>query len=128
MADTDITSRIGEIIRARGADYERLVQDRRERERERKREVRKHQTPEQREQERARKREARKHQTTEQRERELKRERRRTRKKLWPFMAVDGEGGGTDALGRQNYLLMVASGQIAGEERILHREGKPLST
>jgi len=23
-------------------------------------------------------------------------------------MAIDGEGGGTDALGRQNYLLMVA--------------------
>jgi hypothetical protein len=43
-------------------------------------------------------------------------------------MGIDGEGGGTDALGRQNYLLMAASGDIAGEERILHRDGKPLST
>ena len=53
---------------------------------------------------------------------------RRNRAKLRPFMAIDGEGGGTDELGRQNYLLMVASGQTAGEEYILHREGKPLST
>ena len=43
-------------------------------------------------------------------------------------MAVDGEGGGTDDLGRQNYFLMVASGQTSGEEYMLHREGKPLST
>ena len=42
-------------------------------------------------------------------------------------MAIDGEGGGTDHLGRQNYLLMVASGQIAGEEQVLHRDGKALS-
>ena len=51
-----------------------------------------------------------------------------TAQKLKPFMAIDGEGGGTDELGRQNYFLMVASGQTAGEEYILHREGKPLST
>ena len=42
-------------------------------------------------------------------------------------MAVDGEGGGTDELGRQNYFLMVASGQATGEEYILHRDGNPLS-
>ena len=40
-------------------------------------------------------------------------------------MAVDGEGGGTDDLGRQNYFLMCASGQTAGEEYILHRDGRP---
>jgi hypothetical protein len=104
----DIASRIGEMIRARGPEYERRVRDRLERERERKREARKHQTPEQRECER-------------------ERERRRSRRKLGPFMAIDGEGGGTDHLGRQNYLLMVASGKTAGEERVLHREGMPLS-
>jgi DNA polymerase type B, organellar and viral len=47
---------------------------------------------------------------------------------LKPFLAIDGEGGGTDELGRQNYFLMVASGQTSGEEYILHRQGKPLST
>jgi hypothetical protein len=138
----DITSRIGEMIRARGAEYERQVQNQHERELERKREARKRQTPEQRDRERARKqqvrkhqtpeqrerkREARKHQTTEQREREKERERRRSRKKLRPFMAIDGEGGGIDHLDCQNYLLMVASGETAGDERILHRDGKPLS-
>src|SRR5262249_32803338 len=46
-------------------------------------------------------------------------------KKVRPFMAIDGEGGGTDEWGRQNYLLMVASG--AGEEHVLHRNGKSLS-
>jgi DNA polymerase type B, organellar and viral len=56
------------------------------------------------------------------------REGRRNRAKVRPFMAVDGEGGGTDALGRQNYFLMVASGQTSGEEHVLHRQGKPLST
>jgi hypothetical protein len=104
----DIASRIGEMIRARGAEYERRVRDRRERERERKREARKHQTPEQ-------------------REREKERQRRRSRIKLQPFMAIDGEGGGTDHLGRQNYLLMVASGKTPGGESVLHRDGNPLS-
>jgi hypothetical protein len=42
-------------------------------------------------------------------------------------MAVDGEGAGTDAFGRQPYLLMAASGPAPGDERILHREGQPLS-
>ena len=56
MANTDITSRIDEMIRARGAEYERLVQDRRERERVRKREARKRQTPEQCEREKERER------------------------------------------------------------------------
>ena len=105
------------------------VEDRRERERQRqrKRKARKQQTPEQRERERererARKREARLHQTPEQREREKERGRARDRKKLRPFMGIDGEGGGTDDLGRQNYLLMVASGTETGEERILQRDG-----
>jgi hypothetical protein len=94
----------------------------------RKRDARKRQTSEQREHERERKREARKRQTPEQREREKEREGRRNRVKLKPFLAIDGEGGGTDELGRQNYFLMVATGQRSGEEYVLHRDGKPLST
>ena len=128
MSDPNINARVEDSIRARGPDYQRLVERRRELERSRKREARKRQTPEQREHERERKREARLQQTPVQREREKDREGRRNRAKLRPFMAIDGEGGGTDALGRQNYLLMVASGSTTGEERILHREGKPLST
>jgi hypothetical protein len=96
----------------------------RRRERTRKRTARLRQTPEQRERHRLRQQEARKRQTPEQRERERQRSRSRQR----PFMAIDGEGGGTDDLGRQHYLLMVASGQTAGEELIRHRDGKPLST
>jgi hypothetical protein len=110
-------------------DYTQIAARRRERERARKREARKCQTPEQRESERLRKEEARQRQTAEQREREKKRERRRCRRrKERPFMAIDGEGGGTDELGRQNYLLMVASGQEPGEEYICHGQGEPLST
>jgi hypothetical protein len=41
-------------------------------------------------------------------------------------MAIDGEGGGTDHLGRQNYLLMVAAN--SEDEHVLHRRGEPLST
>jgi hypothetical protein len=108
------------------SDWEQLVEARRERECLRKRESRKRQTPQQRERERARKQNERKRYTPEQREREKQREQRRDRKKLRPFMAIDGEGGGTDALGRQNYLLMAAAG-TAGEEYILHKDGKPLS-
>jgi hypothetical protein len=93
-------------------------------ERTRKRTARLRQTEEQRERHRLRQRKARKRQTPEQRERERQRSRSRQR----PFIAIDGEGGGTDDLGRQNYLLMVASGQTAGEELIRQRDGKPLST
>ena len=146
MSVPSIKPRVKESIRARGADYERLEHRRElerlrkrkarkrqtseqlEHERERKREARKQQTLEQREHEHERKREARLRQTPEQLQREKEREGRRCRKKLRSFMAIDGEGGGTDALGRQNYFLMIASGQTSGEERILHREGKPLST
>jgi hypothetical protein len=126
--DPEVEARVWELIRARGADYERRVEDRRKRERERKREARKHQTTEQRKDECGRKREARKRQTPEQREREKQRESARDRRKTRPFIAIDGEGGGTDGLGRQNYLLMVASGSESGEERIVHRNGVPLST
>src|SRR6516164_8436564 len=98
MADTDIAWR---------TEHQRLAEYRREHERVRKRDARKRQTPEQ-------------------REREKERERRRSRRKIRPFMAIDGEGGGTDELGRQNYLLMVASGRMVGEERVLHGDGKPL--
>jgi hypothetical protein len=128
MSDPTINARIEESIRARGPEYQRLVEQRREHERVRKREARERQTTEQREHERERKRQARLRQTPEQREREKEREGRRDRAKLKPFLAIDGEGGGTDELGRQNYFLMVASGQTRGEEYILDRQGKPLST
>jgi hypothetical protein len=146
MTNRTINRRTEESIRARGADYERLehrlelerlrkrkarkrqTSEQLERERERKREARKRQTLEQRDHEHERKRQARLQRTAEQREREKERNARRNRTKLRPFMAIDGEGGGTDALGRQNYLLMVASGSTAGEERILRRDGKSLST
>jgi hypothetical protein len=108
LAKTDAARRIGDMIQARGVEYERAIEARREQKREqerrRKRVARGRQTSDQRERESARKREARTLLTLEQRERE--REQRRSRKKLRPFMAVDGEGGGTDKLGRQNYLLM----------------------
>jgi hypothetical protein len=136
-----------EVIEARNPDYERLAGNRRERERERKRQSRRRQTLQQRERERARKREARKRQTPEQRQRELtrkrtarlrqnpeqrerekERQRNRCRQKQRSFMGIDGEGGGTDYLDRQIYLLMVASGQTVDKEFIRHRDGDPLST
>jgi hypothetical protein len=125
MTDPKVTVLVNQMIRERGAEYERLVERRIEHERIRKQEARKRQTPEQREHDRVRKQEVRERQTPEQREKE--REERRSRRKLPNFMAVDGEGGGTDALGRQNYFLMCASGQTAGEEYICHRNGQPLS-
>ncbi len=63
----------------------------------------------------------------EQRDHERQREEKRCRRKLRPFWGVDGEGGGTDELGRQNYFLMCASGQTSEEEYMVHREGRPLS-
>jgi hypothetical protein len=128
LAKTDAARRIGDMIQARGVEYERAIEARREQKREqerrRKRVARERQTSDQRERESARKREARTLLTLEQRERE--REQRRSREKLRPFMAVDGEGGGTDKLGRQNYLLMVAANSEG--EHLLHRQGEPLST
>lgn len=47
--------------------------------------------------------------------------RRRTRRDERPFVAVDGEGAGTDALGRQHYMLL-----RAGDRELF--TGKPLST
>src|SRR5215472_18762279 len=105
--------------------YDRL-ESRRKRERLRKRNERKRRTPEQRKQERLRKLEARRRQRPEQLEREKARGRRRRQMNVRPFMAIDGEGGGSDELGRQSYLLMVASGMTVGEERVLHRDGMPL--
>jgi len=128
MYDPDFTRRFNEFIRAHGLEYEELVASRRERRLQAKRDARKHQTTEQRERERLRKDDGRKRQTPAQREHEQKREQKRDRRRFLPFMAIDGEGGGTDALGRQNYLLMVASCPVAGEEQVLHRDGHPLST
>jgi hypothetical protein len=105
-----------------------LAEKRRERERARKREARKRQTPEQREHERMRKRNARKRETAEQREREKKRQASRSRRKVRPFMAVDGEGGGVDECDRQNYFLMIAAGEAPGEAYMLRAEGETLTT
>jgi hypothetical protein len=106
---------------------ERLVR-RRESDKVRKRRQRAGQTTDQRARtharDRTRKREARKHQTTAQREAEKERNRRRSRIK--PFMAVDGEGGGTDALGRQHFLMMAACDAEGGAPSVLHRDGNPL--
>lgn len=123
----DFASRPAELIQEGVAGPDRLTEFRRERERLRKRKARKKQTPEQRERERLRKREARKNSTPAQRDRERVRERSRGRKKIRPFIAIDGEGGGIDSLDRQNYLLMVASGITGGEEHIRHRNGTALS-
>jgi len=44
-----------------------------------------------------------------------------------PFIVVDGEGGGKDELGRQNYLLMGAAG-IDGTYYQLFEDNRPLTT
>jgi hypothetical protein len=44
-----------------------------------------------------------------------------------PFIAIDGEGGGVDALGRQHYLRMCA-GDANGNKWILFDDNRPLST
>src|SRR5215470_12093228 len=124
MIDPKVASRIADMAKARGADYERTVEARRERERARKQEARRRQTHEQRERECSRKHKARTIQTPEQRERE--RERRQSRKKPRRFLAIDGEGGGTDYEGRQNYLLMVAAN--SEETHVCHRDGDRLTT
>lgn len=49
----------------------------------------------------------------------------RSRKQSWlemPFCGVDGEGGGTDEKGRQNYLMLRAG------EFLLFKDNQPLST
>src|SRR5438105_734862 len=83
----------------------------------------------QRARESARKRKERRQQTPKQIERARERQRQaRARQPLRPFLAMDGEGGGTDDLGRQLYLMMVAADALGEEERILHRNGGPLTT
>jgi DNA polymerase type B, organellar and viral len=101
-----------------------LSRRQRRRELERMRDARRQQTSERRQQEALRKQKARRLQTPEQREKEQERESKRDRKK--PFMAVDGEGIGCDALGRQHYVLMAAS-RADGGECFKHNNGKPLS-
>jgi len=102
--------RIRGMISALGPEYALAVEARRERERQRKREARRRQTPEQIGRERERKREA------------------RARKEPRPFLAIDGEGGGKDALGRQYYLLMGAADASGEMKHIRHNKGKALST
>lgn len=101
-----------------------------ERKRLRMREVRALQTNDQRARDAERKRTARGRQTEEQREivraHDRTRKQKERRSKIRPFLAIDGEGGGTDDLGRQHYLLMVAADS---RQTILSRhDGKPLST
>jgi hypothetical protein len=128
MTDPELAARIADMIRARGAEYERAVETRRwrkqEQERHRKSEARRRLTPEQRMRECYRKQKARAAQTPEQREQE--RQRKQSRKKVRPFMAIDGEGAGTDFEGRQNYLLMVAAN--SEETYTRHRDGERLTT
>ncbi len=124
MIDPEVAGRIVDMTQARGAEYERIVETRRQRERTRKQEARRRQTPEQCERERGRKHKARTIQTPEQRAQE--RERRQSRKTPRPFMAVDGEGGGADYEGRQNYFLMVAAN--SEEIHVCHRDGEHLTT
>jgi hypothetical protein len=120
---TRLDPRVGDTIQAHWPEYACAIEARRERERERKRKARRRQTPDQIKRERERKRDERRQETPEHREHQ--REQRRSRKKLRAFMAIDGEGGGTDHLGRQNYLLMVAAN--SEEEYVLDRRGEPLS-
>src|SRR6516164_6908785 len=112
-----VTARVVEMIESRGSDYvadvEARLRHRRERDCRRKKKARQQLTSEQRQRECVRKREARTLLTLEQQEHE--REQRRSRKKQRPFMAVDSEGGGTDELGRQNCLLMLAADASGAE-------------
>jgi hypothetical protein len=124
ITDPEAAGRIADMTKSRGADYARTVEARRERERARKQEARQRQTPEQRERERKRKHKARAIQTPEQRQEE--RERRQSRKTPRPFMPIDGEGGGTDFEGRQNYILMVAAN--SKETHVCHQGGQHLAT
>ena len=116
-----VIARIDKMTRARGDDYARLVEYRRE-----SRRARKH-TPEQREKERARKHSS-KQREKERTRKQLARQQQtpEQRNKIHPFMSVDGEGGGTDRLGRQHYQLMMAAG-ATGERHMTHRDSKPLS-
>ena len=96
---------VRELLEALGPDYDAAEEARRARDSERKRKERRQQTPEHIERARERQRQA------------------RARQPLRPFLAMDGEGGGTDDLGRQLYLMMVAADALGEEERILHRNG-----
>jgi len=126
MSNDIADDNIVEMICARGQELERRIEDRRERDKQRKREARKAQTDEQRQREAARKREFRKRQTSEQRERDQERKRKKSQSKLRPFMGIDGEGGGTDFEGRQNYLFIAAGN--SKESHICHRDGEHLLT
>jgi hypothetical protein len=44
------------------------------------------------------------------------------------FYGIDGEGGGTNEFGQQNYLLLCASDREGSDTRTLFRDNAPLST
>lgn len=93
--------------------------------------ARRNATPEQRAKERERKKTARLNATPEQRALQRAEDRKRKRARLRPFWGVDGEGAGTDDKGRQNYVLMAASGNLSGSgienSHTVHRDGAALS-
>jgi hypothetical protein len=101
--------RVRDMIKALGPEYALAVEARRENERQRKRDARQQQTPEQIGRERERKREARASQPPR------------------PFLAIDGEGGGTDHLERQHYLLMIAADASGATTHMKHNVGNTLS-
>jgi hypothetical protein len=98
---------IAALLDALGPEHAAVVEARRERARTRMQKLRRQQTPEQIEREAERKRNA------------------RARKPPHPFMAIDGEGGGTDACGRQDYNLMMA---VSAEQEFALKTGRCLTT
>jgi DNA polymerase type B, organellar and viral len=100
-------ARVAALLAALGPEQAAVVEARRERARARMRELRRQQTPEQIEREAERKRKA------------------RASKPPLPFMAIDGEGGGTDACERQNYNLMIA---VSTEHEFVLNTGSRLTT
>ena len=98
---------IAALLDALGPEHAAVVEARRERARTRMQKLRRQQTPEQIE-----------------RAAELKRN-SRAHKPPRPFMAIDGEGGGTDACERQDYNLMMA---VSAEQEFALKTGRRLTT
>jgi hypothetical protein len=100
---------VRELLEALGPDYASTVEARRARDSARKGKERRRQTPEQTERERKRQQQV------------------RVSRKPRPFLAIDGEGGGMDAWGRQPYLLMVAADGSGEKVCIRHNKGEALT-
>ena len=100
-------ARVAALLDALGPEHAAVIEARRGRARTRMRKLRRQQTAEQIEREAERKRNA------------------RARKPPHPFIAIDGEGGGTDAFGRQDYNLMMA---VSAEQEFVLNTGRRLTT